>query len=242
MASTNRSTGRFTTPCTATAMSVPITSTETAVSHSAAVRVLASRSSKRLSEKRAATAPATPPSSWMGAITSHERPSAPERSRETTMPPRMASSSWPVKGRRCPGSLVATTASPVGRNRTMSSCSTLRRAAMIWWILRSISAPASSSCASPMVAAISRANTTARVWRSSSRQRRESQSSAAANVNDTTTTMSRLSSTSLARTPRRIPASMYHSRRAAQSEAKCPTRSNSPHATATPGPRARPTP
>ncbi len=145
IARTNRSMGRLTTPFTASVIREPITTTEIAVSQSAAERLRVSRSSKRASAKRAATAPATAPSRWMGAITSHERPPASESRRETTAPPRTEFSSAAVNGRRNPGSLVATTAAPSGGRRTMSSCRTLRRTAMIWWILRSTSAPASSS-------------------------------------------------------------------------------------------------
>ena len=100
MARTNRSIGRLTTPWTARVMSEPITSTETAVSQRASVRLRASRASKRLSEKRAATAPATAPSSWIGAITSHDRPPASVSRREITTPLRTAASSPVVKGRR----------------------------------------------------------------------------------------------------------------------------------------------
>ena len=100
MARTNRSIGRLTTPWTARVMSRPITSTEIAVSQKATVRLRASRASKRLSEKRAATAPATAPSSRIGAITSHERPPASVSRRESTAPPRTATSSAGVNGSR----------------------------------------------------------------------------------------------------------------------------------------------
>src|SRR3990170_3786686 len=121
----------------------------------------------------------------------------------TTRPRRTSSASRRANGSRALEWLVATTAVPPGPEGSTSSCSTLDPTSMMGGICAVNEPPLSSSCRSPMVAAISRAKRIARAPRSSPMACRARASVSHVNPDETPRSTSVASRTSLPRTPRR---------------------------------------
>ena len=149
--------GRSTTIWMATVIKTPISTSDTPASVSAQNRIRPISSSERCAENFTATAPATAPSSVIGAITSQWCSPPLLTARETTRPRCTSSASLQLNDSWLLGSFEATSVVPSASKVRTSSWSTVgrisRKRTMSWWS----AGPLPSSRPPPIAAATSRA-------------------------------------------------------------------------------------